>query len=82
MNNKIPCGGCRFFHQQYRYKAGRRTKVWYGYCAKQSVYPVKDADPESVPPVEVTREGDGRTVRLMVVASDGIQPSCVHAESA
>lgn len=82
MKNTIACGKCRFYHQQYSYKAGRRTKTWYGYCARQSTYPVVDADPESPPPIEVTRvEPEGR-VHLKVVGTAAVYPACHFAEVA
>lgn len=81
MKNTVACGNCRFYDQQYRYKAGRRVPVWLGYCAKQSTYPAQDPDPEAIPPIEVKRAGPGERVHLKIVARTDTLVACHLAEA-
>lgn len=77
--NKLACKDCRFFHEQYVFKALRRMPANYGYCAKQSKYPQKDADLANPPPCDVVRvESDGRP-HLVVVNPSEVRTHCMHA---
>jgi hypothetical protein len=50
MNNKIPCGQCRFFDQQYLGNAdGSQRAAWYGLCTKRTVYPATERDGRTFP---------------------------------
>jgi len=77
--NTIKCQDCRHFDQQYKYKAGKRLPVWYGYCRRTSVYPAKETDPAQPYDPDVLRANEGAQPRLDIVAGAEVKTSCIYA---
>ena len=78
--NKIKCGDCAHFDQQYKYKNNQRLPVWYGWCRKLSVYPSDPWDKGSAPPSDAKVAAKGEPSNPHVVTGDNVIPSCIHAQ--
>ncbi len=80
--NTIKCKECRHYDQQYKYKAGKRLPVWYGYCKKTSVYPTKETEPGTQYDADVVRADEGQAPRIDAVAGTDVKHECIYATRA
>jgi len=71
----FPCRDCVYFDQQHKLVRGAPTPVWFGHCAKRSVYPHKELEGQ-VFPVGVKRSKHGELASMKIVRPDEVQHGC------
>jgi hypothetical protein len=78
--NTVKCKDCAHFEQHEKYRGGKRTDVWYGWCRKRSVYPALEWDAARPFDVDVTRvtRAENRSKPFVVDAAGTIE-SCTDA---
>ena len=53
--NTIPCKSCVNFEPSSKYRGGKRTDTWFGWCKARSVYPEQEWNPAKPFDVDVKR---------------------------
>lgn len=76
--NKLKCSSCVHFDEQYKFVNGRRVPLWYGLCAKRTVYPAKEQDGQ-VFPEGVKRAEEGQLAQPAIVQPGAVIPGCLDA---
>lgn len=71
MNTK-PCKQCLFYDPQVIFAQGKKKNAAHGWCAKKSVYPLKEEYDQTFPP-DVTR---GDPAKPVIVWGEKIVSNC------
>lgn len=74
--NQTKCKDCAHFDPQHKYVNGKKVALWYGICAKQSLYPDKERDGQ-IFPEDAQRVDHGELAKPTIVTSDGVQHRCL-----
>lgn len=71
----FPCKNCVFFDQQHKNVNGAPQPVWFGHCAKLSVYPTNELEGQ-VFPIGVKRAARGELGKMVIVEPDVRRENC------
>ena len=74
---QITCGECIYFDQKHKGDpSGVPKPLWFGWCAKLSVYPTVDQEGQTSPP-DVRRAEAGKPAQPVIVRSDQLIRRCL-----
>lgn len=71
----FPCRDCIHFDQQHKNVNGAPVPVWFGHCARRSLYPAQELEGQ-VFPVGVRRAKHGELAKMVIVEPDEVRASC------
>lgn len=78
MNPSLKCKDCTFFDEQYKVVRGKKIPLWYGWCAKKSVYPAKEEEGQVFHPEASKAESHTELAKPYIVVRDGVEQGCVE----
>ena len=71
----FPCGKCVFFDQQHKNVKGVPQPVWFGHCAKLSVYPAQQLEGQLFP-IGVKRAEEGSLGKMVIARPEEVKRGC------